>query len=181
MDCNFRSQRSTRACMKQTLQMMLLLLVCAWLLYQINQSRRANRTERFGGEITIIEEFGIVLLGRKVIPSSSWSKQIPIPNSGEANFAAESENDRTDEAKLRSGSDQKVQEDHEKDETERFYSFHDENGVPPEVNDDETGPCGNGSGFSSRKEIRTRHGGMNTHETVIFSGDFHDDDDDEGN
>lgn len=164
-----RNQRSKRACLKQILLMILLLLtVSAWLLYQIHQSGD-NRTERFGGEIKIFEEFGIVLLGRKVMIPSSWlNNQIPL--------VVEAENEIKDSFKENSGKilihekypNNDVQVNDEKDETDGIYRFHDENGVPPEVNEAEH-YYGNSSGFSFRKERE-----VNSSEAVTSSGDDND-------
>lgn len=185
-----RQQRPKGANMKQALMVMLLLVVCAWLVYQINHSR--NRPDNYGDQP--IEQYRAVSLGRKGSPS--WSRARDFPNSGKAQFAEAKKTDsggfdknpgNVDERLRRSESDHKeqgnnkeypkvpvnndskeaeaeirgppngellqirlntepdvsIEEIEEVDEPKTVtdedwaQSFHDENGVPPEVNETE--------------------------------------------
>ncbi|KAK4280937.1 hypothetical protein QN277_012489 [Acacia crassicarpa] len=95
-----RQQRSKGANMKQALLVMLLVVGCAWLIYQINHS--GHKPDNYVG----IERYWSVSLGRKGSPS--WLYEIQFPNLGNVHIG-EPKNDRnsgnTDDRASRSESD----------------------------------------------------------------------------
>jgi hypothetical protein len=103
-----RYQKPKGSKIKQFLKVMIILAVCVWLLYQIKHIEIKN----YGGQTKIVVGYGTKLFGRKGILS------------------------RLDEgAFLDSGKVDSVGEVHLKDMDE-VESFHDENGVPPDSNDE---------------------------------------------
>lgn len=184
-----RHHRSEGANIKQALQLMLPLVVCAWLLYQINHSR--DQTHRFDGQIKLFEEYGVVLLGRK-------GNQIALPNSAFVHSVVEAENttngtdqkkqenekyhkmlvminnspsvsdDKEEEVQVRGPlNDVQIRDMAKKDEV---HSFRDENGVPHEGN--ETERIGHISSFTFSEE--TRLGEVNIYEVTVTSGKAND-------
>ncbi|KAK7358373.1 hypothetical protein VNO77_00300 [Canavalia gladiata] len=78
-----RIQRPKGINPKQALKMMLILAVCAWLLYQINHSR--NNTENYKGQTKLDGGYGAKSLGRK----GSWLEERALPHSGNVDSAKE--------------------------------------------------------------------------------------------
>ncbi|XP_057422105.1 uncharacterized protein LOC130715970 [Lotus japonicus] len=116
-----RFQRPKGTSTKQTLKVMLVLAVCAWLVYQIQNSR--SKTENYGSQTKIVVSgYGAKSLGRKGIESRLDEKALPgehVSKNAESEFL-EKEN----------GEDAGVTED-----IDEVQSFNDENGVPPDGNE----------------------------------------------
>ncbi|XP_028751413.1 uncharacterized protein LOC114711210 [Neltuma alba] len=152
-----RQQRSKGANMKQALMVMLLVVGCAWLTYQINHSR--HKPDDYGRLPKPLEQYWAVSLGRKGSPS--WLYEIQFPTTLGKVHIEEPKNDdnsgNTDDTASKSEADDKGQgnvenskmaviNDFESNEKEAktltggawAHTFDDENGVPPEVNGTET-------------------------------------------
>ncbi|XP_027344240.1 uncharacterized protein LOC113856572 [Abrus precatorius] len=93
-----RAQRPKGAIIKQVLKAMLVLAVCAWLLYQIKHSR--SNTENYRGQTKLDGAYGTVSLGRK--GSSSGRDDEPYganKDKAEEEFGHVNEKFRTREGK----------------------------------------------------------------------------------
>ncbi|KAE9607574.1 hypothetical protein Lalb_Chr09g0331491 [Lupinus albus] len=106
-----RPQRSKGANIKQALKLMLVLAVCAWLVYQTEHSIR-NKTENHGFQTKLDIGDATILLGRKGTPSRFDG--IAFPNSGNEDSSAEGQessngsNDLFDEAKKLDKSEEEI-------------------------------------------------------------------------
>lgn len=70
-----RPQRPKGANIKQALKVMLVLAVCAWLVYQIKHS--GNKTEKYGGQTKLVAGYEAISLGRKGTPSRLDERALP--------------------------------------------------------------------------------------------------------
>lgn len=68
--------------MKQALLVMLLVIGCAWLMYQINHP--GKKPDNYGGLPKPVEQYGLVSLGRKGTPS--WLYEIQFPTLGKVHI-----------------------------------------------------------------------------------------------
>lgn len=134
-----RYQKPKGSNVKQVLKMMLLLAVCAWLLYQIKKTE----TKKFGIQIKLVAGCGHKLFGRKGMLSRPDERA--FPDSGKVDSVGEvtnefKSNDKEKEVQL--GVEEKGNK-MQKNEVEsaanngvividEVQSFHDENGVPPD-------------------------------------------------
>jgi len=116
-----RYQKPKGSNVKQVLKMMLLLAVCAWLLYQIKKTE----TKKYGIQIKLVVGCGDKLFGRKGMISRP--DEIAFPDSGKVDSVAElrveekgNKMQKNVESAAHTGLMDGVQ------------SFHDENGVPPD-------------------------------------------------
>ena len=80
-----RVPRPKGANIMQALKVMLILAVGAWLIYQVKHSR--NNTENYSDQTKLDEGHGVILLGRKGMPSRL--DQMDFPDSGNVDFAGE--------------------------------------------------------------------------------------------
>ncbi|KAF7819771.1 putative transmembrane protein [Senna tora] len=149
-----RLQRPKGTNMKQTLLVMFLLAVCSWVVYQINHSN-SKPENNHGAKPKLVEQLGTVSLGRKGKLPSWLDDERGFPNSGNGDERSRkiSESDSQSiekEAEILQlrvpPNDGSIKDDEDVKESEIVadgdwtHSFHDENGVPPEVN--ETEPIG---------------------------------------
>jgi hypothetical protein len=117
-----RYQKPKGSKIKQFLKVMIILAVCVWLLYQIKHIEMKN----YGGQTKIVVGYGTKLFGRKGILSrldeGAFLDSGKVDSVGEVTNEYESNDDTEKEVHLK-----------DMDEVE---SFHDENGVPPDSNDE---------------------------------------------
>lgn len=132
-----RYQKPKGSNVKQVLKMMLILAVCAWLLYQIKKTE----TEKYGLQIKLVAGCGDKFFGRKGMLSHPDERA--FPDSGKVDSVGEvtnefKSNDKEKEVQL--GVEEKGNK-MQKNEVEsaantgvidEVQSFHDENGVPPD-------------------------------------------------
>jgi hypothetical protein len=117
-----RYQKPKGSKIKQFLKVMIILTVCVWLLYQIKHIEMKN----YGGQTKIVVGYGTKLFVRKGILSrldeGAFLDSGKVDSVGEVTNEYESNDDTEKEVHLK-----------DMDEVE---SFHDENGVPPDSNDE---------------------------------------------
>ncbi|XP_012572132.1 uncharacterized protein [Cicer arietinum] len=155
---------------KQVLKGMLLLVVCVWLLYQIKHTE----TKNCGCQTNLVAGYGVISLGRKGIPSRLDERAVldsrNVDSVGDEfeytnekfrkNEGKKVELEQESQSKVTLKNSYKMQKNVAEsaandgliiEETDEVQSFHDENGVPPDGNED------NVSIFSSVNWLKKIH------------------------
>lgn len=96
-----KPERSKGVNIKQALKIMLVLVVCTWMLYQIKNTR--NKTENYGDQTKLASRYEAISLGRKGLSSRlderTFPESINVDSVGEDKESSDGRDDVSDGAK----------------------------------------------------------------------------------
>ncbi|XP_061371129.1 uncharacterized protein LOC133313740 [Gastrolobium bilobum] len=126
-----RPQRPKGGKIKQALKVIVVLSVCAWLVYQIRHSR--NKTKNYGSQTKLIIELELARINEK-FRTNIEGKEMELQPENQAKVPSKSnyKESRMQENVVEIATNAGVTE-----EIDGVQSFHDENGVPPDGNETE--------------------------------------------